>query len=265
MIKLNTKNTWCPGCGNFGIERALGEAVEKIGVEKTVLVSGIGCHGKIVDYMNMNTFCALHGRAIASAEGVKVGDSSLNVICCVGDGDTYCEGVEHFIHAAKRNANITVLVHDNRNFALTARQFTATTPRGFKGGSTPRGSTERPFNPMELALVSGASFIARGYSSKTEHLTDLILKGVNHRGFSFIEVLQPCVAWFNTLSLYNEKVYEVEGPFSKEETKKVIGEWDYENDSPIAIGLFYKEERPVFEDTIKRDTVNIEEILKSKI
>ncbi len=265
MIKLNTKNTWCPGCGNFGIERALGEAVEKIGVEKTVLVAGIGCHGKIVDYMNMNTFCALHGRAIASAEGVKVGDSSLNVICCVGDGDTYCEGLEHFIHAAKRNADITVLVHDNRNFALTARQFTATSPRGFKGGSTPKGSTEPPFNPMKIALASGASFIARGYSSKTEHLTDLIQKGVEHKGFSFIEILQPCVAWFNTLSEYNERVYEVEGPLSAEESKRIIEEWDYESESPIAIGLFHKEDRPAYEENVNRKSVSVEEILKNKI
>lgn len=260
MIKLNTKNTWCPGCGNFGIEKALGEVAEK---EKIVLVAGIGCHGKIADYMNVDSFCSLHGRAIAAAEGVKIANKDLNVVCCVGDGDTYNEGVEHFIHAAKRNIDITVLVHDNRAFALTARQFTATSPEGFKTGSSPYGNTEHPINPMQLAFASNATFVARGYSGKTEHLAHLIREGVEHKGFSFIEILQPCVAWFNTFPLYNEKVYEVEGPFEMEKAREVASEWDYNEDSPIAVGLFYKEEKPVF-SVGERKKAEVEKILEEK-
>ncbi len=255
-------NTWCPGCGNFGIQRALENVIKK--TDKTVLVTGIGCHGKMADYTETDTFYALHGRAIASAQGIKLGNPELNVICSVGDGDTYSEGLEHLVHAAKRNTNITVLVHDNRNFALTARQFTPTSPRGFKGGSTPKGSVEKPFNPLEIALASGAGFIARGYSSKIDHLKALITEGIKHKGFSFIEILQPCVVWFNTLSHYNEKVYEVEGPLEREEAEKVVREWDYEEDSSIAVGLFYKEEKSVFgEEEI--DSLSVEEIVKSKI
>ncbi len=259
MIKLNTKNTWCPGCGNFGIEKALGEVIKK----DTVLVAGIGCHGKIVDYMNVDSFCSLHGRAVASAQGIKVARPDLNVVCCTGDGDNYNEGVEHFIHAAKRNVDITVLVHDNRAFALTARQFTATSPQGLKTGSSPQGNEEYPINPMKLAFASNASFIARGYSAKTEHLADLIRKGMEHKGFSFIEILQPCVAWFNTFPLYNEKVYEVEGPFDKEKAREVSSEWDYNDDASIPVGLFYKEDRKVFH-LGERKEVDIAKILEKK-
>ncbi len=263
MIKLDTKNTWCPGCGNFGVQKALEDAIEKIGVEKTVLVSGIGCHGKMCDYLDVKSVCALHGRAIPVSQGVKIGNSEYNVICSVGDGDTYNEGMEHFVHAAKRNADITLIVHDNRNFALTARQFTATSPRGFVGASTPKGSFEKPLNPLDLAFSCNASFIARGFSSKMDQLTDLIIQGVEHKGFSFIEILQPCVAWFNTFPVYNEKVYQIEGPLSYTEGREKAREWDYESDSPIATGLFYKEEREVEQQN--RKEVSVDEILKSKI
>lgn len=264
MIKLNTKNTWCPGCGNFGIQQALIEIAEE--KDKLVIVAGIGCHGKIADYLGVDSFSSLHGRAVAAAQGVKIANKELDVLCCVGDGDNYNEGVEHFIHAAKRNINITVLVHDNRAFALTARQFTATSPQGLKTGSTPKGSVEKPINPMSLAFACNASFIARGYSSKKDHLKDLIKRAVEHKGFSFVEVLQPCVAWFNTSSLYNEKVYEVEGPFALEEAKRVAGEWNYNDESSIPVGLFYQEEREVFEDTLNnRERVDIKEILKRAV
>ncbi|MEA3344223.1 MAG: thiamine pyrophosphate-dependent enzyme [Patescibacteria group bacterium] len=257
MMKLDTncKNTWCPGCGDFGILNAFKKAVlelEKKGVkrDKIAIVSGIGCSSKIVDYLNLNSFCSLHGRPIASAQGIKLGNPELKVIVFMGDGGCYNEGIAHLIHAAKRNTDITVLVHNNRNFALTTGQFTATSPKGFKGASAPQGSIEEPFNPLRLMMASKASFIARGYSAKEDHLKDLIIKGVEHNGFSFIDILQPCITFFNTYEFYNQRVYEMKNSQLDTESKimKKIEEWGYDDKgSKIPIGIFRKQKKPVYE------------------
>ncbi len=247
---LPTKNSWCPGCGNFGIQGALTDVVSNLDKRKTVLVSGIGCHGKMADYLNINSFYSLHGRAIPTGVGIKLGNEDLDVICSVGDGDAYSEGIAHLLHAARRNSNITVIVHDNHVFSLTVKQRTATSPKGFPGSTTPKGSTEEPINPLEMMLCGGATFVARSYSGRKEHLAKIILEGVKHKGFSFIEVLQPCVAWYNTYLSYNERVYEMEeGGFSEEVAREKAKEWDYNNnESKIALGVFYKEEKSTFEE-----------------
>jgi len=265
-MKLDTdcQNTWCPGCGNFGILNAFKKAVlelEKKGVKrnKIAIVSGIGCSSKIVDYLNLNSFCSLHGRPIASAQGIKLGNPELKVIVFMGDGGCYNEGIAHLIHAAKRNTDITVLVHNNRNFALTTGQFTATSPKGFKGASAPQGSVEEPFNPLKLMLASNASFIARGYSAREDHLKNLIVKAVEHSGFSFIDILQPCITFFNTYGLYNERVYEMESSQldTKNKIMQKIEEWEYEdNGSKIPIGIFYKQKKPVFETELYKKSEN---------
>jgi 2-oxoglutarate ferredoxin oxidoreductase subunit beta len=258
-MKLDTycQKTWCLGCPNFSILEAVKRAVseligEGIPRENFVLTCGIGCHGKIVDYLNLNSFYGLHGRCIATAQGIKLANPNLKVIAFVGDGDAYDEGICHLIHAAKRNSDITVLVHDNRNFALTVSQFTATSPKGFKGSSTPKGSIEEPFNPLELTLASGATFIARGYALKIDHLKELIKKAILHKGFSFVEILQPCITFLDNRKFYEEKIYELKNPLSKEEAQIKIKEWDYSNGekSKIPIGIFYQIEKPTFEELI---------------
>lgn len=279
-MKLDTycKNTWCPGCGNFGIMQALKQAIialEEKGTprENIVLATGIGCHAKIVDYLNLNTFYSLHGRAVSAASGIKIGNPDLKVIALSGDGDSYNEGISHLIHNAKRNIDITVLIHDNRIFALTTGQFTSTSPEGLKGKSTPDGSIEEPFNPLELMFSAGATFIARSYSSKMDHLKNTIIEGVNHKGFSFVEIMQPCISFFNNFQFYNEKLYEAEvgDQESKEEALKKINEWDYKNgDSKIPLGTFYKIQKPSYEEKLlselnpaKRDKeANIEKNLE---
>jgi len=255
-LDADCQNTWCPGCGNFGILQALKQAVEvlnKKGIapEDIVLTAGIGCHAKTIDYLNLNSFYGLHGRGIAVAQGVKIGNPKLKIIALAGDGDAYNEGISHLIHAAKRNIDIAVLIHNNRTFALTAGQFTATSPRGFKGVSSPQGSNEDPFNPLKLMLASKASFIARAYSAKSEHLRDLIVKAVEHQGFSFIDILQPCVSFFNTCQFYNQRVYEVEESdlTSEKRALEKIQEWEYDDKETckIPLGLFYQIQRPVYE------------------
>lgn len=260
MIKKNrdidtyAKNTWCPGCGNFGILAAFKMTISSLltdGLHKEniVVVSGIGCSSKIIDYLNLNSFSSLHGRPIASAEGIKLGNPNLKVIVFAGDGGTYNEGISHLIHAAKRNIDITVLVHNNRNFALTTGQFTATSPDGFKGKSTPEGSLEEPFNPLKIMLASKASFIARGYSARLDHLKNLIKQGISHKGFSFIDILQPCVSFFDTYDFYNKWIFEVESKnlTSEKEALKKINQWGYgHKETKIPIGIFYKIQRPVY-------------------
>lgn len=246
-LLTKTINTWCPGCTNFLILEATKQVIlelEKKGIQKKdiVTVAGIGCHAKILDYLNLNSFYGLHGRALCSAQGIKIANPQLKVICFVGDGDIYNEGICHLIHAAKRNSDITLIVHDNRNFALTVSQFTATSPKGFKGSSTPKGSEEEPLNPLELMLVSGATFVARTFTGNFENLKNIILEAILHEGFSFVEVLQPCITFYDTREFYQQKVYELKDhDFSSfEKAMLKASEWDYKNGNKIPIGVFYR-------------------------
>lgn len=257
--ELDTREikTWCPGCPNFIIEATFKNALlelEKEGLDlsKIVVLGGIGCHAKIMDYLNLNSFYSLHGRAVPAAEGIKLGNKKLTPIVFVGDGDVYGEGLEHLIFAAKRNTNINVFVHDNRVYGLTTGQFTPTSPENFKGRSTPRGSVEEPINPIELMLTSKASFVARGYTGKIEHLKDLMKQAIQHNGFSFIDILQPCLAYFDNREAYNKNVYEMESR-NLEDYKLAVEkarEWDYNNGGKIPIGVFYKQKKLTFEEKI---------------
>jgi 2-oxoglutarate ferredoxin oxidoreductase subunit beta len=247
------QNTWCPGCGNFSIQHSLKNVLVELEKEagtldNIVLVSGIGCHAKIADYMNVNSFYAIHGRAIPVATGIKLANPELTVICCVGDGDAYAEGLDHLLFAAKRNVDLTVLVHNNRVYGLTTGQYTPTSPFGFKGKSTPAGTLEYPMNPLELMLASGATFIARGYSRKMDQLKSLILQALRHHGFSFVDILQICATFFPKTEYYDEKTYDLPGyDLSDFETAcRYAREWDYNRDAPIALGLVYERTQPVF-------------------
>ncbi len=251
--------TWCRLCGNFGLMSAFGwavqELVETIPYEKFVILSGIGCHGKIVDYIDLNSFYSLHGRAIPTATGIKLANPELKVICFVGDGDIYAEGISHLVFAAKRNTDITAIVHNNRAYSLTTGQFAPTSPSGFKGKSTPYGSPEDPMNPLVLMLSSGATFVARGYAGFTDHLKNIIKEAILHKGFSFVDVLQPCVAFYNTYDLYNRQTYKLEqtdhDPSDFEKAYSKALEWDYNReDVKIPIGIFYRVEKPTYEERL---------------
>ena len=249
------QNTWCPGCGNFSIQhtlKAVLDGMEKSGksLDDVVLVSGIGCHAKIADYLNINSFYALHGRTIPVATGIKLANPQLTVICCAGDGDAYAEGLDHLIFAAKRNIDITLIVHNNRVYGLTTGQYTPTSPLGFTGKSTPKGTIEYPFNPVELMLASGATYVARGYTKKLSLLQQVIREGIAHKGFAYIDVLQICATFFNMTDQYNQRVYELSGhdPTRFEAACVKAREWDYNSDAPIAIGTLYKRDLPTFDD-----------------
>jgi len=247
------QNTWCPGCGNFTIQHTLKTVLaemEKEGksLDTVVLVSGIGCHAKIADYLNINSFYSLHGRTIPVATGIKLANPELTVICCCGDGDCYAEGLDHLIFAAKRNIDITVIVHNNRVYGLTTGQYTPTSPLGFRGKSTPTGTAELPLNPVELMLASGATFIARGYTKKMDQLKSLVRDGIAHKGFSFIDVLQICATFFPVADYYTPRVYEPtdHDPGSFERACALAREWDYNSDARIALGILYRRTMPEF-------------------
>jgi 2-oxoglutarate ferredoxin oxidoreductase subunit beta len=250
------KNTWCPGCGNFAILNAiktvLGELnAEGVPLENIILVSGIGCHAKIVDYLNLNSFYSIHGRAVPVAEGIKLANPNVKVIGFAGDGDAYGEGIEHLIFAAKRNIDITMVIHNNRVYGLTTGQYTPTSPLGFRGRSTPEGTKEPPVNPLELMLASGATYLARGTSHGIDLLKKIFKEAILHKGFSLIDVLQVCVTYYNMYEYYDKHVYELEGHDVSDYQKALnkIREWDYNKEAPIALGGLYKKDMPTFESS----------------
>jgi len=259
------ENTWCPGCGNFGILNAFKKAVKKleekgIGRERIIMCTGIGCHGKIFDYVRLSGFYSLHGRSMATAQGIKLANPDLKVIAFAGDGDAYGEGIDHLIFAAKRNAAITVIVHDNGAYSLTLGQYTPTSDKGFKGPSTPRGSIEEPLNPLVLMLAAGATFVARDYPVKLDHLVDIIVQAVEHEGFAFIDVLQPCVSFNNTYQKYNQLVEILDRiPGSYEEAMAVARKKD-----KLPIGILYRVEEPVYHKELYGDWNPITKRLSQK-
>jgi len=262
----DAQNTWCPGCGNFTLQHTVKNilaGMEKEGKspDNVVLVAGIGCHAKIADYLAVNSFYSLHGRAIPAATGIKLANPDLEVICCCGDGDCYAEGLDHLIFAAKRNLDITVIVHNNRVYGLTTGQYTPTSPLGFKGRSTPLGTPEYPVNPLELMLASGATYIARGYTRKMQQLESLIRGGIAHKGFALIDVLQICATFFPATGYYAERVYDLENhdPADFESACKKMREWDYNSDAKIALGLFYQHSFPTFNERMAGRTLSAAE------
>jgi 2-oxoglutarate ferredoxin oxidoreductase subunit beta len=245
---------WCPGCGNFGILKALNKALVEMEIEphRVLLVSGIGQAGKLPHYTRGNVFNSLHGRPVPPAIGAKIANPELVVVTVSGDGDGYGEGGNHFIHAARRNHDITYLVHNNQVYGLTKGQASPTSDVGFITKTTPYGAAN-PVNPVSLAIVSGASFVARGFAGDIEHLTNLIKKGITHRGFSLIDILQPCVSFNhkNTFQWYRERVYKLDDEGSYDHgDKNAALEKALEWGERIPIGVIYEENLPVYEDQL---------------
>ena len=247
------KPAWCPGCGNFGILEALNRALIEMEIEphQVLLVSGIGQAGKLPHYTRGNVFNSLHGRPVPPAIGAKIANSELIVIAVSGDGDAYGEGGNHFLHAARRNHDITYLVHDNQVYGLTKGQASPTSDVGFITKTTPYGATS-PVNPIALAIVSGASFVSRGFAGDIDHLSHLIKKGITHRGFALIDILQPCVSFNhkNTFQWYRERVYKLEDEKYDPSDKKAALEKALVWGERIPIGIIYDENLPVYEDQL---------------
>ncbi|MBD3259557.1 2-oxoacid ferredoxin oxidoreductase [Candidatus Woesearchaeota archaeon] len=259
MTTINELNTiaqpnWCPGCGNFAILMALKNAVIQLNtpVENFLLVSGIGCSGKLPHWIKLFGFHGIHGRALPVATGAKLANHKLTVIAHVGDGDCYSIGTNHFIHAARRNINMTCLAHNNQIYGLTKGQAGPTSDKGVKTKTTPRGNFETPINPLALAMTSGATFVARGFAGDVDHLTSLIVSAIKHKGFALVDILQPCVTFnkVNTYSWYKKRSYKLDkkyDPSDKEEAFKKANQWGRK----IPIGIIYQEKKqPSYEDEL---------------
>jgi 2-oxoglutarate ferredoxin oxidoreductase subunit beta len=252
-LKTNAEITWCPGCGNFGIFTAIRNAMSKLeekGIkrENFVMTAGIGCGSKIFDYLKLSGLYSLHGRDIATAQGIKIANPALKVITFSGDGNGLGEGLAHTMFAAKRNQDITMILHNNSVYALTTGQFSPLTEKGWDGPSTPKGSVESPFNAISLMIEAGATFVARCFAGKIDHLTETIVQAVEHEGFSFIEVLQPAVP-YHAWSEYNKKIaFLNKEPGNYFEAIKAAKEKD-----KFTIGVFYRTARPVYHKTLYGD------------
>jgi len=267
-INSPTPITWCPGCPNFqilaGVKNVISEEIKRgRKKEEFAIVSGIGCHAKIFDYLNLNGINTLHGRVLPTCLGMKIGNPNLNVTGFSGDGDAYAEGMEHLIHAARYNSNFNYIVHNNQVFALTVGQPTPTTEIGYKDKTTPQGVKLAPMNPIKIMLASGCGFVARVYAEK-EQVEYILREAMKHKGFTFIEILQPCLI-FHPDKGYKEKIYSLEktghDKTSFEQAWKKANEFDYNTAKKIPTGIFYQEEKGIFEEQFPQ----ILELKKKKI
>lgn len=242
-IKTPIFPTWCPGCGDFGIWSATKMALEQLNIpeEQLVIVFGVGCSGNMADFLRCYGFHALHGRALPVAEGIKLSNHDLKVLVIAGDGDTYGEGMGHFIAACRGNHDITLLVHDNQTYGLTTGQAAPTTEKGRATKSTPTGQIEIPVNPIFLSVGAGATWVGRAYSGNIPHTVDLIKKAMNHKGFSVLDVFQPCVTFnkFNTHQWYQQKVKAIEGQEPNHDKLKAIELSQHIEDLPV--GVIYED------------------------
>ncbi len=244
---------WCPGCGNFGILRALIKALVELELEpqRVLVVSGIGQAGKLPHYTRCHVLNELHGRTLPAAIGAKIVNPELVVIAVGGDGDGYGEGGNHFINAVRRNHDITYLVHNNQIYGLTKGQASPTSDFGFVTKTTPQGA-DIPLNPIALAIASDATFVARGFAGDVEHLSGLIRLGIQHKGFAFIDILQPCVSFNrkNTYAWYQERVYKLEQTDYNLSDRMAAFEKSQEWGKRIPIGVIYRKERAIFEERL---------------
>lgn len=209
--KTDLKPIWCPGCGDFAVLAAIQQALAALQIDPKdlAIVSGIGCSSRLPGFVQSYGLHTVHGRAVPAAVGLKLARPDLTVMAVGGDGDFFSIGLGHLPHGARRDVNITCIVMDNEIYGLTKGQTSPTSPHGHVTKSTPAGNPALPLHPLAIALASGASFIARGFSSQPKQLAELIRKGMEHKGFAFIHAMSPCVTFYDTYKLYKEKVYTI--------------------------------------------------------
>ena len=267
-IEIGTKETitWCPGCPNFLVLEAYKRAITNLinqgyKQENFSIATGIGCHQKIYDYLNLNGVYGLHGRVLPICVGTKLGNPNLTVLGFAGDGDALAEGIEHFVHTSRFNSDITYFIANNQTFALTTGQNTPTSQIGFKSKAEPFGEYNRPLNPIRIALASGATFVARVNPKDIAHTTEIIDKAIKHKGFSFIESVQDCLI-FNMIPERAKLFYKTENGNDMKKAMDLSNEWDYTSKTgKIPIGIIFQEERLALEDEL----IPLKKLLDQKV
>jgi 2-oxoglutarate ferredoxin oxidoreductase subunit beta len=267
---------WCPGCGNYSILKAFKETVVELGIEpyQFTIVSGIGQASKFPHYLKCNTFNGLHGRTLPVATGIRLANHEMLVFAVAGDGDCYGEGGNHLMHAMRRNINVKLFVHDNQIYGLTKGQPSPTSLEGMVTKNHPFGVFSEQLNPMALAVALNCSFVARGFAGDIEHLKELMKSAILHKGFSLLDILQPCVTFnkINTYEWYKKRVYKLEPEYSPDDRVNAFRralEWG----DRIPLGVIYRNNRQILEERIsviretplvkqKFDSAKIKDILR---
>lgn len=245
------ETAWCPGCGDAAILAALAEALGNLGVppERVLLVGGIGQAAKTPQYVRANAFCGLHGRALPPAVAAKLANPALTVVVDTGDGDSYGEGGNHFLHNLRRNVDIAHFVHDNQIYGLTKGQASPTTAAGQVTTAQPGGSPNEPMNPLLVALSLGCGFVARAFTGNPSQLAAILERAIRYRGYALVDILQPCVSFnkVNTYAWYAQRVYALEDGHDRTDAAAAYrraSEWG----DRIPTGVFYEVEKPTFAD-----------------
>jgi len=265
-----TPSWWCAGCGDFGVLASLKQACADLQLKPkdVAFISGIGCSGKISGYLHSYAFHGVHGRALPTATAVKLANKDLTVIVAGGDGDGYAIGAGHFVHAVRRNANMTYIVMDNQTYGLTKGQSSPTSMLGFKAGPHPQGNPDAPINGLALALAAGGTFLARAFSAEPKAMTEMLKEAVRHPGFAIVEVMSPCVTFnkINTYKWFKENVYHIEEVADYDVHDRTRTFATLMQPGKIPLGILYREIRPTLEDlTLDQDrpaiaTLNIEAV-----
>jgi len=245
--------TWCPGCGYFAITEGVASALNALGVapHEVVIVSGIGCASRFPFFMNAYGLHTLHGRTLPVATGVKLANDRLSVIAIGGDGDGFAIGGGHIPHAARRNVDITYLLCDNAIYGLTKGQISPTTELGFRSKIAPYGNHDAPLNPLMMLLAYGASWVGQAYAGDPHHLAEMIARAIEHRGFSYLNILSPCVTFDKTNRTYRALDLAVRHLAETHDPADVMAAMAEarDRDHP-ALGLFYRELRPTLGDAM---------------
>ncbi len=256
MNKFETdyKVTWCPGCGNFAIKTALHQALTELNLnnEDVLIFYGIGCSGNGANFTKTYSWHSLHGRSIPSAIGAKLANKDLTIIVMAGDGDSFGEGMGHFIHGIRGNTDITYITHDNKVYGLTTGQTAPTSEKGFKTKSTPDGVIEVMTNPISLALSANCNFVSRGFTGDVKHLKELIKKAIKHKGFSLVDVFQPCVTFnkINTSKWYLDRLYNLDNTKYNKNNIEIAFKESLKWGNKIPYGIFYEKKNKNYGDKI---------------
>jgi 2-oxoglutarate ferredoxin oxidoreductase subunit beta len=254
---------WCPGCGDYAIRTALLSALRELGIERTrlVMVSGIGQAAKMPQYVNSSFFNGLHGRSLPAATAIKAVAPDLVVIAEGGDGDMYGEGGNHFLHACRRNPDITVFAHDNMVYGLTKGQAAPTSRVGMQTPVQVSGVISEPINPVALAIAMNVGFVARAFSGDIEGTKEIMKRAILHKGFSLVDIFQPCVSFNkrNTFQWYKDNTYALESDYKPDDRLKAFARALEEE--PFPLGVLYEsgEKRP-FEELLpvyEKSTVSV--------
>lgn len=243
------ETAWCPGCGNFVILECLKTALDELGKDpsEVLMVGGIGQAAKTPQYISANRFCGLHGRSLPPAAAAKIANENLTVIVDTGDGDSYGEGGNHFIHNIRRNVDITHFVHDNQIYGLTKGQASPTSGEEIVTGVQTSGNINTPLNPVLLAIAAGAGFVARAFTGHKEQLVSIMKQAIEYKGYALVDILQPCVSFnkVNTFAWYNKRIYELEGAYDVSDKLSAIQK-SMEFGDRIPLGILYQEEKSTF-------------------